>query len=243
MKTHSNDSEVYIGRKAGEELIRTIKNAKSSVKIVSPYLTPKYVEELIEVQKKGVQVTLLTADEVKEGYGNYSNLTHRDLIRQEQILDEDKSLERSKGMKWSGLSTLLIILWGVFGLTYLIILNIIISGVIFAVFYSKVIYTYKYHSIFTRLKLFYSQHYKVEEKKGDHLIHSKLYVIDENVAYVGSVNYTYDGTITNYECLVRIDDLNAVSKISNEIEDLYNSDRIFRPIDKWGKKLYDEPAH
>lgn len=243
MKTHSNDSEVYVGRKAGEELIRQIKNAKESVKIVSPYLTPKYVEELIDVQKKGVQVTLLTADEVKEGYGNYSNLSHRDLIRQEQILDEEKSIERSKGMKWAGLSALLIILWGIFGLNYLIIPNIIISGMIFAKFYSKVIYSYKYHSIFTRLRVFYSQHKKNELLRGDHLVHSKIYVIDEKVAYVGSVNYTYDGTITNYECLVRIDDLNAVSKISNEVEELYSSNRMFIDIDKWGRKIYPEPAH
>lgn len=56
----SKNNEIYIGRKAGKELLEDIHNAKKSVKIISPYLGPEYVKDLIGVKEKGVEVSLIT---------------------------------------------------------------------------------------------------------------------------------------------------------------------------------------
>lgn len=243
MKTHSSDSEVYLGRKAGADLLTDIEYAKKSVKIVSPYLTASYVKELIKLQKKGVEVSVITADDIKEGDGNFSDLTHKDLIVQEKILNKQEKENREMGMKKSSLILLPILIWAflpkLLSFTFIII-NVIIYLVVFLNYYNKRIYSYKYHPVFTRLKVFFSHHSKSIEGKGDHLIHSKIYVIDEVVAYVGSVNYTYDGTIKNYESLVKIKDKNAVNNISKEVESLFNSNRLQKSIDDWGKQLYPE---
>ena len=51
-----------MGTGAGTKLLKEIGNAQRSVKISSPYLSPKMVEELVWLHKKGIQVTLITSD-------------------------------------------------------------------------------------------------------------------------------------------------------------------------------------
>ena len=46
MITSSNRNHIYIGREAGKEIHEKIKNAKKSVKVVSPYLSPDYIKDL-----------------------------------------------------------------------------------------------------------------------------------------------------------------------------------------------------
>ena len=53
MKTFSNKDEIYIGREAGKEIHERIRGAKKSVKIVSPYLSPDYMKDLIRLHEKG----------------------------------------------------------------------------------------------------------------------------------------------------------------------------------------------
>ena len=59
MKTTSNNNKISIGKQIGTNLLKEIKNAKESVKIVSPYLSAMYIEELVNLSKKGVKITLI----------------------------------------------------------------------------------------------------------------------------------------------------------------------------------------
>jgi len=104
------------------------------------------------------------------------------------------------------------------------------------------IYSYTYESPI-KLKLIYDK-YNRSGKKGKHQIHSKIYVIDEKVAYLGSANFSYSGFVDSYETMTRIKDPNAVTKISKEVDDLFNDKRIFsKDLAEWGQELYDEPRN
>ena len=92
MKTISNKNFIYIGRGAGAELLHTIKNAKHSVKIVSPYLSAAYVQELIHLCKKGIDVTLITSDDLITERGKYSSFDVHDIVKKKRIQNIQKEV-------------------------------------------------------------------------------------------------------------------------------------------------------
>lgn len=73
-------------------------------------------------------------------------------------------------------------------------------------------------------------------------IHGKIYIIDGHTAYLGSLNFTESGTKYNYETRIRFTDIEAVRKIEEEFDELYNHpDVAFIGIEEWGKSIYNEP--
>ena len=58
--------EIYIGQDAGKKVFNDIKNAKKTLKIVSPYLSSSYVNELVSLHNKNVDVQLITTDKIKD---------------------------------------------------------------------------------------------------------------------------------------------------------------------------------
>ena len=66
--------DLYIG-KAGKKLLLYIKKAKESVKIISPYLSPFLIKELLDIFVKGVGIQIITTDGVEGFYGNYEKTT------------------------------------------------------------------------------------------------------------------------------------------------------------------------
>ena len=83
MDTFSSKNHIYIGREAGKEIHQAIKNAKKSVKIVSPYLSPDYLKDLVSLHKKGVKITLITCDKIEAS--SYSDFKVSDLINKKIV--------------------------------------------------------------------------------------------------------------------------------------------------------------
>src|SRR3989344_5163653 len=191
MKTSSSKDNIFLGRKVGIELLKDIKNARKSVKIVSPYLSPSYLEELVKLKKSGVDITLVTADNLEQGESAYSSFKHSDVIKQREIVDEDKIRARRKGIVISltvfVISLLLFVVTVV--IPFLIYPFVFIMGaslISSIYFYFKKGHRYEYYSLF-RIKVFDSK--SGENPKSTNLIHSKVYVIDEETAYLGSANF------------------------------------------------------
>ena len=92
-------------------------------------------------------------------------------------------------------------------------------------------YSFKYKPIF-RIKVFDSASGK--NPRSTELIHSKIFVIDEEIAFLGSVNFTYSGFKTHYETMIKVEDSKAVKDISQEVERLYNSkDLREKRVEEW----------
>ena len=79
---------------------------------------------------------------------------------------------------------------------------------------------------------------------SDTFIHSKIYLIDDQIVYLGSLNFTASGTKHNYETRIRTTDSNAIKEIKDELYQLLNHSNLpERDIQYWGKQLYKEPIN
>lgn len=237
METYSNKDKIFLGRKHGLQILDAIKNAKKSVKIVSPYLSPSYLEELVKLNEKGVQITLITSDGLNEGGSRYSTFKHSDIIKQKKTIDFKAKKKRKIGMMISIAILLASIFPLIFQLFYLSLVIALIGAGIFSYYYLIKEYSCEYYSTF-RLKVFDSK--SGEKPYSTSLIHSKIFIIDENIAFLGSANFTYSGFITHYETIINIEDKKAIADISVEVENLFNSTELkAKSINEWGKQIYE----
>lgn len=242
-----------MGTGAGAKLLKEIENAQTSVKISSPYLSPKMVEELVLLHNRGINVSLITSDKFdSRSYRQEKSI--RPLVVQNQHLDERANRIRKK---WLTIGKVLFITGVVLTLLLLILFiftnnwtYIFIIGIaVFFILVSKLdktkvkntrIYSYTYNPLFPFKVFIAPDSYLI----NDMFIHGKIYIIDGHTAYLGSLNFTESGTKYNYETRVRVTDIKAVGKIEAEFDELYNHpDMAFFGIEEWGKLIYHEPIN
>ena len=94
----SLEAELLIGTEAGEDLNDRINKAEESVLVVSPYLSEDLVNCLLELQKQGVVVDLVTMDDHVR-----KPKTATKLVKQTPSRAEAAVTHRRRGMLWSAL--------------------------------------------------------------------------------------------------------------------------------------------
>lgn len=245
--------DIYIGKGAGKKLLYDIQNARKSVKIVSPYLSPFLIAELIKFRNRNLEVELITSDNIEDFYANYEkNITK--LINQNRETDQiavekrEKWKDTSKILTYIGFGLLIILVAiGYYLKDPKITLGLIPIIIIFLVvkrYKNKIkntrIYSYWYSQLFP-FKVYMSPD---KSDQSDTFIHSKIYLIDDKIAYLGSLNFTSSGTKHNYETRIRTEDPNAINEIKDEIYQLLNHSHLpEKDIQYWGKELYKEPIN
>lgn len=231
MRTFSNRDFIYIGKEAGKEILSRIKSAKSSVKIVSPYLSADYIQELINLHKEGKEITLITCDDLVTERSPYSDFNASDLINKKRIPDLKADKLRKVLFRISILLFIASPVSLVLSLTFIFV-GLFLFGLIALLTYFFIKpYSYQYSTIF-RIKVFDSK--SGEKPWSAELIHSKIFVIDNEIAFLGSANFTYSGFKKHYETIIRVEDKKAVQSISQEVEDLYNSTQLkTKSIEGW----------
>ena len=242
-----------MGTGAGTKLLKEIGNAQHSVKISSPYLSPKMVDELVWLHKKGIKVTLITSDKFdSRSYRQEKSI--QPLVVQNRHLDESANRIRKR---W--LFTQKVLIVGSIALTLFLVVLTILSydsayiyglGIALLLFlcsgYARrktkniKIYSYTYSSLFPFKVFVAPDSYQI----NDMFIHGKIYIIDGHTAYLGSLNFTESGTKYNYETRIRVTDIEAVRQIEEEFDVLYDHpDLAFFGIEEWGKSIYAEPIN
>lgn len=247
--------DIYIGKSAGNKLIQDIRGAKNNVKIVSPYLSPLLIKGLISLRKKGIDVQLITTDEIEDFYGDNKNINQ--LIIQKRHVDEQAMQSRESMASLAGILLFVMIGSGVvllplvfllqepklaFGFIGIVLLFFLRNYLLTEV-KNKKIYHYTYRQLFP-FKVFISPNPTHGSSVNTTFVHSKIYVIDDEIAYLGSMNFTAKGTKENHETRIRTTDPAAVRKISEEVERLFESSELAeRDIQYWGSQLYTEPIN
>ena len=245
--------DIYIGTGAGKKLLHDIEHAKRSVKIVSPYLSPFLIRKLIGLHKRNIDVQLITMDTIEDFYGDYEK-NIRQLIIQDRTIDEEAQRIRSK---WIRRKRFLHILMGavvlclcimsvwlqdfrvLIGMTPLFLIWILSR---YAANKAKniQIYRYAYRQLFL-FKVFVSPN---KSGYGDKYLHGKIYLIDDQIAYLGSLNFTGGGIQSNYETRIRITDKPSVEEIRMEFHHLFHQEELPEvDIQSWGRNLYSEPIN
>ncbi|MGV3609967.1 MAG: phospholipase D-like domain-containing protein [Fluviicola sp.] len=254
-KTINNvTGDIYIGRESGKMIIADMLAARKSIRIMSPYLSPKLVDVLLERFKSGISVELVTSDEIEDHKQPENKNCYR-IIRQHKHINE-RLKNRKELFHWFGIA-----LMGLFGFIALMKLPVLFSEsartldyIQFFVFggiavfgetvrkkgkYMKFWY-YSYTSLFP-IKIFYSyfSRRKTDRSRAFNL-HSKLYIIDDCIAYLGSVNFTRSGCLLNHETRIRITDREAIYHLKQEFEELLEDEYYnHRSVDEWGRELYE----
>jgi phosphatidylserine/phosphatidylglycerophosphate/cardiolipin synthase-like enzyme len=145
---------VYIGTHAGNYIENSMKDAKKSIKIVSPYLDEKLVREVLkEKALAGVAISIITSASKESLKLAWHKNALMSLYPQH---DKDKPFGK-----------------------YLFI-------------------------------------------KDDDFVHAKFYIIDDEIAYLTSVNFTTKGINENYELSVAFEEQEFVKKICGYFEQLFN---------------------
>ncbi|WP_294679320.1 phospholipase D family protein [uncultured Fluviicola sp.] len=252
-KTINNvPGDIYIGKESGKMILDDIRKAKKSVRVMSPYLSAGLVEMLLNRFTSGVHIELVTSGYV-EDYAHERKNCYR-IIRQHKHVDETlrnrKNILHWTGIVWMTTFGLLTItnLENVFSpsaeisdfIEFGILAGLMLLGQLIRKYALGIrFWQYSYSSLFP-VKIFRS-HFsgnKNNTSKSFNL-HSKLYIIDDCIAYLGSVNFTRSGCLFNHETRVRITDLQAIRQLRQEFSELLWSEEYdHTSVDEWGKELY-----
>lgn len=243
--------DIYIGKGAGKKLMEDIQNARKSIKIICPYLSPFLIKELIHSRNRGLDIQLITVDGI-EDYKDSSNIYQ--LIKQYRHTDEEAQRKRDKWKKIANLLLIGIILLTIITFALFIylrntdilwaIIPILILSFIFYLYKNSIkkkrIFSYSYSQLFP-FKVYISPE---KHPHSDTFIHGKVYIIDDSIVYLGSLNFTASGTKHNYETRVRTTDYEAVKKIRDEFYSLFHHSQIPEiDIQSWGRSIYPEPIN
>lgn len=244
--TMAANAQVYLGQRAGADLYEQCGRARTSLKIVSPFLNANFIDLLTGLEQRGVTVTLLTSENAQS-----NEEVALKLVRQMRATDEEAAHKRRTGRIYAALSFFVCALAGVVGfltrspLVYAFA-GSLLSVLLFIYFQRRRIYSYSYSPTLSRLKVFVSPFYRQQRitREQGVMLHAKLFLIDERVAYLGSLNFTYSGFYDNFESCIRIEDAPAVRRLSALVETLYNEEELaILGIEAWGRSLYPEPKN
>ena len=248
MFINNANCDIYIGKSAGKHLISDIRNAKKSVKIVSPYLSASLVKELIKLKAKKLNIELITSDEIEDFKGNTEKNIHKLII-------QNKKSNGISAKKWEAFSQIMIfsivsvLATMLFAFYETEDMRIVIGFVPIIILYFIYLYfikksknkknSYWYSQLFP-FKVYMSPY---KSKLSDFFIHSKIYLIDDKIAYLGSLNFTVSGLKNNYETSIRTKDSSAIKEIKSEINQLFHNSNLYeKNIQLWGEELYEQPS-
>jgi len=211
--------------------------ARKSVLVVSPYLSEEYVEPLFRLAMRGVKVTIVTSTDDKKHNNLALSMKYRSY---ERVKDSFK-------YEWGFMRLIALIA----AVSYLCdrfhsvnpyyVLATLVTGIALIYPFCKV----KVHAgrilspIDWRIfKSPYSDSWSsspnedsnVGKKSSAALLHSKIYVIDDHTAFVGSANLTNAGMKYNFETLTKIQSERTVRGIVESLKSKLNNKRLVQDM-------------
>lgn len=238
------ETEVHLGKNAGKPILAAIQNARGSIRVMSPYLGAALVDALLKKAGEGLDVRLLTSTEFEER----GEASARRLIIQKRHV---RSVVRV--LRGLGLMVFFVVLTAALaasGVGYLrgpeeLRMAWMAAPPALAMILllrSIRVYSYSYDPRIPMAAIISPN--TDGRGEGRFLVHAKMYVIDEEVAFLGSANFTKAGFGDNYESRITVRDPEAVFRLADEFDRLFAcKDAAYRDIGEIGRALFDEPAN
>ena len=176
----------------GQYVLPSIQGATKSIDIVSPYLSPEYAQLLISRAEQGIIVRLITSDA--------NNHRHQQALR---TLRTDAYILGRRFWRYLIVAVVLGLFGVMFG-SYQGLMLISLAGIMIVIAITKNLPRQKRRNIPLYVKVI----------SASQLVHLKLYIVDQQVALVGSANLTYYGMNRNIE---RIEIKTTPSEVQPEI--------------------------
>ncbi len=248
--------EVYLGQSAGRQLTLDILNAKKEVLIISPYIDETKLDELITLKNKGINVRLAFSDLREE----QKKTILRKLIHQQKDVNERLREEvlKKKNLFFILSVTALVIAISLFlflslnlgSIQYKNIIYLVFSFISFIIFYKlnkkkqeverTTIYKYDY---FEKINFKYLRN--DFRSKNKMFIHSKIYIIDRKIAYLGSLNFTNNGFSSNFETRIRITNSEKIKELVEFVHSIFDDNESFNSheLSFLGRQVYSEEKY
>ena len=243
---------VYIGPQAGRPVERLIEQATASITVVSPFVSARYLRQLLEKQREGVQVTLVCHQ--ISGLGAGKLLTYDALIEQSA-----RRIDRSHTLRTYGLASCSLL--AAFTMIFIVGLamlwpHVVTTNVSFLTITGIVVWLgvlAMAGRYFWRLKT-YSYTYASKLASfcwlGDYeafsdfdTFHAKLYIIDQKTAFVGSLNFTNSGMTNNIETRVDIRDEKAARILDERARHYALTTPVRVDLQRFGSRIFHEPPN
>ena len=241
-----NDAYLYMGTNAGAAIYNDIAKATHNVLILSPHVSEEHIDILLKKHAEGVHVTLVTSTDFEGNTG--SKTIYRKLITQAKVTNEQTKRYRLIGLVLMYLALFSSVVsastgaylekyqlfWGLAALP--------IGFIIIKLLNKLRVYTYSYQS---NLPFYVMATPNVDpQTRHQTFVNSKIYIIDDQIAYLGSVDFTRSGFRDQHETMFRIMDQATVHCIYKEINGLLSDQsRLFRDINFIGRHIYPEPRN
>ena len=212
-----------------------MKNAKKSITIIAPFLSGKMIsEEIFKALNKNVQVKIISKD----------NERIYPLLKKILFIRKRSSQNQNEWLFQLG-KFLLIVFYIILSLAILEIftsfgfnvsfmrnsLSILFS--VFIVFFRDFILNNKKSSKFTYSK---RENLKLHILDKDYHLHSKIYIIDNKTAFLGSLNCTDTGFLLNHETCIKTIDKSVIKHLNNVYKDLIKSSKPI-PLKELKKRI------
>jgi phosphatidylserine/phosphatidylglycerophosphate/cardiolipin synthase-like enzyme len=240
------DVYLYMGMNAGAGIYSDIANATQNVLIVSPHVSEEHVDLLLKKHAEGVSVTLITSTDFEGNRGSKS--IYQKLITQAKITNERKRRFRLLGLVLMYLTVFSSVVSASTGV-YLADVQLFWSlaalpaGILIIVLLNKLrVYSYSYQS---NLPFYVMASPNVDpQTRNQTFVNSRIYIIDGQVAYLGTAGFTKPSFRDQHETMVRIADPAIIQCIYKEMNDLLSDqNRLFRDINFIGRYIYPEPIN
>ncbi|MCG4456920.1 phospholipase D family protein [Erysipelothrix rhusiopathiae] len=248
MSNHLNlsriDGDLYIGKGAGKEIMTCFNQSKQTIKIVSPYVNKDYVQKLIKQHQAGIATGLVFTWDYKQGQKANQDLAHT-LFTQTRIKSDEalrkKRMGRFIALGWCFVNFIIlahaITLKGTVGFWFEMIAVVALFTANFKYFdhvHKTPIYSYSYEPNMP-ISIWKTNRYQK--------LHTKLYVVDD-VAFIGSLNFTKNGFYSNYESCMSIHKKDEVIDLHHYIDSLLNDKECQQfYFNEIGKQYFEEPAY
>lgn len=241
-----NEGSLYLGKKAGKEIFEKINKAKKSIKIITPYISSEYVDLLKKKKRQGLIVKLIVSSDI--GGDKDKNTSLKKLISQKQNTNEKLKNKRDTALRVIKYSLLFAILLTGTGIFYSV-QKIQYAALVFVALYlarkyfsSLVIYSYTYYSELSLSIPMSPYTYGFDDEHT--LTHTKLFIIDDESAYVGSINFTKSAFWKNYESRVKLTSSKVIDTLNKEFSYVFkNNSTQYLDINIKGSYLYAEPPN
>jgi phosphatidylserine/phosphatidylglycerophosphate/cardiolipin synthase-like enzyme len=232
-----------------------MERAKRSIKVFSPYLSKSLLELLIAKAETGLAVELITTSEAE------NDTFYRMLVKQHRTTIEREKTKRRRGRTISTFCGIALFLLFALSFKYnfpsleikdytvhsrwLLLIGSFVCKLIHGHFSKIRIYEYSYAPTLN-FSVIVSPNTRGADSDA-YFTHAKYYIIDENEAFIGSLNFTYSGLRKNYESCIKIEkknDADAIVKLMEEFDWMRDNDRtMYRSVALVGPKIYSEPPN
>ncbi len=211
------NAKIAIGSGLGKYIIQKIHSAKKSIVILSPYLTGDYLNILQEKMNEGVSVKIITSSDFAKN--NHRREIIEQLVSQVRNTNEENFKKKVQLKRLRVFALIAAVLFfcisfkiGLY-LFWVGLASFIVTWILKGKYEKIIVYTYDYKFILPT---------QVVDTNGydGKLMHVKAYLIDDKIAFIGSINFTRSAFYHNIESRIELTDKESITKLREQIEQL-----------------------